>query len=130
MSKDEKCTCKARKKYCFSLSNMQICGGFVAVVMVVPTLKCVPHVQHDYFSSFNQSYFFVASFLPLLSSLIKHSNNEFLNVAKRITNRRWKKHWLESLSSPFAGWLLLLTSLLLQTASSFLPILFITFKVS
>ena len=35
MSKDEKCTCKACEKYCFSLSNMQICGVFVAVVVVV-----------------------------------------------------------------------------------------------
>ena len=35
MSKDEKCTCKACKKYCFSLSNMQICRVFVAVVVVV-----------------------------------------------------------------------------------------------
>ena len=35
MSKDEICTCKACKKYCFSLSNMQICGVYVAVVVVV-----------------------------------------------------------------------------------------------
>ena len=29
-------------------------------------LKCVPHVQHDYFSSFNQSdHCFLASLLPL-----------------------------------------------------------------
>ena len=33
-------------------------------------LKCVPHVQHDYFSSFNQSeHYFLASSLP--SSLLK-----------------------------------------------------------
>ena len=31
MSKDQICTCKACKKCCFSLSNMQICGVFVAV---------------------------------------------------------------------------------------------------
>jgi len=32
-------------------------------------LKCVPHVQHDYFSSFNQSdHCFLASSLPLPSS--------------------------------------------------------------
>ena len=35
-------------------------------------LKCVPHVQHDYFSSFNQSeHCFLASSLPLPSSLLK-----------------------------------------------------------
>ena len=32
MSKDEKCTCKACKN---TVSNMQICGVFVAVVIVV-----------------------------------------------------------------------------------------------
>ena len=36
MSKDERCTCKACKGIVFSLSNMQICGVFVAVVVVVP----------------------------------------------------------------------------------------------
>ena len=35
MSKDEKCTCKACKNTVFTLSNMQICGVFVAVVVVV-----------------------------------------------------------------------------------------------
>ena len=35
-------------------------------------LKCVPHAQHDYFSSFNQSdHYFLASSLPLPSSLLK-----------------------------------------------------------
>ena len=35
-------------------------------------LKCVPHVQHDYFSSINQSdHCFVASSLMLPSSLLK-----------------------------------------------------------
>ena len=35
-------------------------------------LRCVPHVQHDYFSSFNQSDDgFLASSLPLLSSLLE-----------------------------------------------------------
>ena len=35
-------------------------------------LKCVPHVQHDYFSSFNQSdHCFLVLSLPLLSSLLK-----------------------------------------------------------
>ena len=34
MSKDEKCTCKACKNT-VSLSNMQICGVFVVVVVVV-----------------------------------------------------------------------------------------------
>ena len=35
-------------------------------------LKCVPHVQHDYISSFNQSnHCFPASSLPLPSSLLK-----------------------------------------------------------
>ena len=37
-------------------------------------LKCVPHVQHDYFSSFKVSYHcFLASSLPLLSSLLSFS---------------------------------------------------------
>ena len=36
MSKDEICTCKACKNTaCFPLSNMQICGVFLAVVVVV-----------------------------------------------------------------------------------------------
>ena len=35
MSKDEKCTCKACKNTVFLLSNMQICGVFVAVVVLV-----------------------------------------------------------------------------------------------
>ena len=35
-------------------------------------LKCVPHVQHDYFSSFNQSdHCFLVSSLPLPPSLLK-----------------------------------------------------------
>ena len=35
-------------------------------------LKCVPHVQHDYFSLFNQSdHCFVVLPLPLSSSLLK-----------------------------------------------------------
>ena len=35
-------------------------------------IKCVPHMQHDYFSSFNQSdHCFLASSLPLPSSLRK-----------------------------------------------------------
>ena len=35
-------------------------------------LKCVPHVQHDYFSSFNQSdHCFLVLSLPLPSSLLK-----------------------------------------------------------
>ena len=35
-------------------------------------IKCVPHVQHDCFSSFNQSdHFFLVSSLPLPSSLRK-----------------------------------------------------------
>ena len=35
MSKDEKCTCKACKIFFSSLSNMQICVVFVAVVVVI-----------------------------------------------------------------------------------------------
>ena len=35
MSKDEKMHVQSMQKYCFSLSNMQICGGFVAFVVVV-----------------------------------------------------------------------------------------------
>ena len=40
-------------------------------------LKCVPHVQHDYFSSFNQSdhCFLVLSF-PLASSLLRPRPHE------------------------------------------------------
>ena len=38
-------------------------------------LKCVPRVQHDYFSSFNQSnHCFLALSLPLPPSLLKLSN--------------------------------------------------------
>ena len=50
------------------------------------TVKCVPHAQHDYFSSFNQSdHCFVASSLPSPSHLLKLPNNEFLIVAKRVS---------------------------------------------
>ena len=35
MSKTEKCTCKACKTICFSLSNKQICDALVAIVFVV-----------------------------------------------------------------------------------------------
>ena len=38
------------------------------------TLKCVPHVQHDYFSSFNQSDLCLLT-IPLLSSLLKLAIN-------------------------------------------------------
>ena len=39
--------------------------------ITVTVSKCVPHVQHDYFSSFNQSdHYFLASSLPLLPSLL------------------------------------------------------------
>ena len=31
------------QKYCFSLSNMQICGVFVAVVVVVAEVPSVPN---------------------------------------------------------------------------------------
>ena len=40
---------------------------------IVP--KSMPHVQHDYFSFFNQSYYwFVTLSLPLLSSFLKLPN--------------------------------------------------------
>ena len=35
MSKDKKIHVQSVQKYCFSLSNMQTCGVFVAVVVVV-----------------------------------------------------------------------------------------------
>ena len=35
MSKNEKIHVQSMQKYCFSLSDMQICGVFVAVVVVV-----------------------------------------------------------------------------------------------
>ena len=35
MSKNEKMHVQSMQKYCFLLSNMQICGVFVAVVVVV-----------------------------------------------------------------------------------------------
>ena len=38
------------------------------------TLKCVPHVQHDYFSSFNQSDLCLLT-IPLSSSLLKLAIN-------------------------------------------------------
>ena len=47
-------------------------------------LMCVPHVQHDYFSSFNQSdYCFLASSLPLPSSLLKLPNRELKQPRRR-----------------------------------------------
>ena len=42
-------------------------------------LNYVQHVQHDYFSSFNQSdHCFAALSLPLLSSLLKLPNLNFM----------------------------------------------------
>ena len=40
MSKDEKCTCKACKNTFFSLSNIQICKVFVAVVVSIVCSRC------------------------------------------------------------------------------------------
>ena len=57
-------------------------------------LKCVPHVQHDYFSALNQSHHcFLGSSLPLLSSLLPNelyvssvtpSPERMTNFAERI----------------------------------------------
>ena len=41
MSKDEKMHVQSVQKYYFSLSNMQICGVFVAVVVVVARLLII-----------------------------------------------------------------------------------------
>ena len=47
MSKNEKCTCKACKNTDLSLSNMQICGDFVAVFVVVGVVFVgLPVVDH------------------------------------------------------------------------------------
>ena len=44
-------------------------------------LKCVPHVQHYQFSSFNQSdHCFLASSLPLPSSLLRLSNSSYVRL--------------------------------------------------
>ena len=43
MSKNGKCTCKACE-YCFWLSNMQICGVFVAVVVVIALSSLLLHL--------------------------------------------------------------------------------------
>ena len=68
MYKNEKCTCKAGKT---KLGNFTLSFGRLRQRIV---LKCVPHVQHDYFSSFNQSdNCFLASSLPLPSSLLELS---------------------------------------------------------
>ena len=63
-------------------------------------LKSVPHAQHDYFSSFNQSYhWFVALSLPLLSSFLKlpcvrgrHHNRLLSRCSLYRLERNWPKH--------------------------------------
>ena len=53
-------------------------------------LKCVPHVQHDYFSSFNQlDHCFLASSLPLPSTLLKLPIRELKQPRRR---RQQKPH--------------------------------------
>ena len=53
----------------FNLENFKLSCGRLRQRIV---LKCVPHVQHDYISSSNQSdHCFVASWLPLQLSLVK-----------------------------------------------------------
>ena len=50
-------------------------------------LKCVPHVQHHYFSSFNQSdHCFLVSSLPLLSFLLKLSIASWCCTNKLLIN--------------------------------------------
>ena len=55
----------------FTLSLGKLCQIIV--------LKCVPHMQHNYFSSFNQSnHCFLASLLLLLLSLLKLFNDKVI----------------------------------------------------
>ena len=74
-------------------------------------VKCVPHVQHNYFSSFNQSdHCFLASSLPLLSSLLdtlgslsNHEDDD--DDDKTVTNLRiwqWKIIVLDALHEQFS----------------------------
>ena len=50
-------------------------------------IKCVPHVQHDYFSSFNQSdHCFLVSSLPLPSSLRKLPITNNVNLCFGVTS--------------------------------------------
>ena len=56
--------------------------------------KSVPHVQHDYFSSFNQSnHSFVALSLPVLSSFLKLLNELNQGRWQQQRQRQWS-HWL------------------------------------
>ena len=52
-----------------------MCGNFTLSfgrLRQIIVLKCVPHVQHDYFSSFNQSdHCYLALLLPLPLSLLE-----------------------------------------------------------
>ena len=57
----------------------------------------MPHVQHDYFSSFNQSdHCFLASSLPLVSSLLKLPNGLFCRLDESAIEvfREHSYHWL------------------------------------
>ena len=60
-------------------------------------LKCLPHVQHDYFSSFNQSdHCFLASSLLLTSSLLKFPNGQSQrNLRACITFHEKKNSWFD-----------------------------------
>jgi len=56
-------------------------------------LKCVPHVQHDYFSSFNQSHRFLAQSLPLPSSLL-----ELETLRNRTAGWLWTAEWRKNVA--------------------------------
>ena len=65
--------------------------------------KCLPHVQHDYFSPFNQSdHCFLASSLPMVSSLLKLSNREFTQPRLQRQQERGKFVYLTMKNNRFA----------------------------
>ena len=80
--------------------NLEISRCHLADYVKRIQLKCVPHVQHDYFSSFNQSdQCFLASSLQLTSSFLKLSNNWELQRGQR--RRKRERHLSENVTSHF-----------------------------
>ena len=66
--------CRERKSYCCLFTKVKFRNFTLSFGRLRQRLevKCVPHVQHDYFSPFNQSdHCFLVSPMPLPSSLQK-----------------------------------------------------------
>ena len=66
-------------------------------------LKCVPHVQHDYFSSFYQSHRFLTLSLPLSTSLLELETLPN-RTAGKLRTAEWRKKCCVTLCIPGLVW--------------------------